>query len=58
MLLANWDADVGVECEEGIDRGEMEKEVVDTGDSGVSLHALNGKSGPNTFKIKGYVGKK
>ena len=58
MLLAAWDAEEVDVAGENAGEGAPEMEIMEEVDSGVSLHALRGKSGPSTFKIKGYVGKK
>ena len=58
LLLEEWDNDGGYIQAEGLDGDAAANEGVEEVDTELSLHALNGKSGPSTFKIKGYVGKK
>ena len=58
MLLEEWDNEDGTTKEkEALEESNLEG-TREEGDTGVSLHALSGKTCPSTFKIKGYVGKR
>lgn len=58
MLLAKYEQEEveGVDNKVGVET--QEEIILDFWDSGVSLHALSGKSSPDAFRIKGLVRKR